>query len=1351
MELLEQCQKWHEEDEHQKIADALEAIPAEERTAEMDMELARAYNNLADPSNPEGKKLLRRAVKLMQAHEEQLGETYFWNFRMGYAWYYLDQEGRARRHFAKALELHPGDDPKINTRQDIEELLEDCGRRLSLPQFATSFRERTEKAWEAFAEQEERLRQLMDEDTNHERGDELVEQCDEILHLAFENIAFELGFNGEKHELILTPEGDSLKLFQLVYFQQHAPEKVLERWSILVGRQPVKNIGLRADGWEISGDDVQVWVKELGKDRLGLSVYCKKLLPLLQEEEGRVWWMITTLTDQVLGEIPHMRYIDAFDVLEQPGEGECVLLSALPDKLRDMGLDLSTNPEACMDRYTGYKMEPCQDPEADWRLDVIAGSTCCPGLVNGYLNCDDSAMDTLYADGVVAGFFCYPLDSFSGEDRSQQIFDFRDSLEDELIEGEAMECLTVTGGATGLYCGYLDFIAWDLIGALNAAKQFFEASPLPWASFHVFRRDAGTVRLKRPEEEAFQAEEQGEEPPLDDLEYIPYTPEAAEAFYQQIEQWNDADEYTRCIRVLDTIPEEWQDYRSAYALARALENYAVIGDRREGTPNFKGDKALLRAIEALQSVREEGQDKAQWNMRMAYGYQYLSGQEKKAIPYAQRWAELDPEDEDAPAVIRECQEANAKRSAAPKEEKHDRKGVFTGFVLLSRGVWDKAQFIRDMKEKWNIPVTDEDENDGTLAFEVGGMIGAVSLMPHPVPNGEAEDNAENNYMWPDAVKAAREHSAHILVAVVGKEETVLERGKLFVKMVAACCRQEYATGVYTSGVVFEPEYYESYADMLKEDELPIFNWVWFGLYRDQEGLSAYTCGMDVLGKDEMEVLNANEEPAELRNFLANIVSYVLENDVELHDGETIGFSETDKRRITRSEGVALPGQMTLKIAYESITNGWKRGEQDEVMEMDNAAWHLETLQKKKLPVEELNALSHMAIYLRWCMEHDLMDEGFMKQYGGVVKQVKADPNSVDLRIFLRDELDGRLVSSLFNKTGRAFASYYYGSTGLPPYYPGDIDNYTIGLIGLERNYSDEIQDEAYLFTPFDETYYQAMAQRIERRFVNWQGQQFDEATLEPSELARAMMNYLGCECTYFPAMKDDDPIMAAYSYDQRSAAHDGFVPVLVKVDETLWECLVMNTDPGSDGANGYTFDSDKVAEYRETMLAGPVPDGKAVLEKRIGWRKAEAEEDEMDWEQEVLGEMGGGEPVNRFASYWNPITRMTYPLILAKIPIKHPWEIFAYLPFGGWNDCPDTLQLMAAAKHWFEQYGAVPAAMTHDELEFILPAPIHEENAMETAIEQYGFCADLDQGDEGGIGILADTLRQSTVWYFWWD
>ena len=40
MNLLEQCQKWNEEDEFQKIIDTLEAIPAGERTPEMDSELA---------------------------------------------------------------------------------------------------------------------------------------------------------------------------------------------------------------------------------------------------------------------------------------------------------------------------------------------------------------------------------------------------------------------------------------------------------------------------------------------------------------------------------------------------------------------------------------------------------------------------------------------------------------------------------------------------------------------------------------------------------------------------------------------------------------------------------------------------------------------------------------------------------------------------------------------------------------------------------------------------------------------------------------------------------------------------------------------------------------------------------------------------------------------------------------------------------------------------------------------------------------------------------------------------------------------------------------------------------------
>ena len=1780
MDILKQCQKWHEKGQYQKIIDALEAIPAGERTPEMDSELARAYNNLADPYKPGGKEMLKKAIALLKPHEEYFAEDHCWNFRMGYSYYFLDQEGRALPYFRKALEKLPGD-------EDTQKLIDDCEHRISLPQFSECFRERTEDWWETFAEMEAELRQMMDDDKDHTRGAEIVAQMEGALNQAFDEISFEMGFNGEKYELILTPEGDKVKLFELVYFQKHAPKEVLEHWNILVGRQPLQNIGLRTeDGWDISGEDVQIWLEEQGENSFAISAYCEKLLPMLREEEGRAWWMLTTLTDQVLGEIPHMRYIDSFDVLEEPKAEPSMLMSQLPDALKERGLELSTNPEAYLEGYLGYEMKPNEDPDADWRLDVMAGSTCCAPLINGYLNADNDFMDDLHADGTVAGFFCYPLDTLREEEGSQKIFDFRDKLEEVFATDEGSEVLTLTGGATGLYCGYVDFIAWDIREALNMAKEFFEDSDIPWASFHTFRREAGTVNLKTPPEE--EPDDEDQVPELDEtltgMDYIPYTPQNVEEFFAQIEQWNDEDEYTRCIQALNAIPEDWRNYRTAYAMARALENYAIIGDHDEGTPNYKGDKALLRTIEVLESVREEGQDKAEWNMRMAYGYQYLYEQEAKAIPYAQRWAELDPEDENAPAVIRECKAEIRKRQRSRKkkakfvpgdtpfegfdltnfwddnwyalkeyvsdppsdeliasveeelgyklpaayiwlmkqhnggipvntcypcdeptcwsddhvaitgifgigrekscslcgelgsqfmideweypaigvaicdcpsaghdmifldyracgpqgepavvhvdqendykithladsfeeficgleheslydpdedvedleddadEEETDHKGSFAGSVLLSKAEWDKEQLIRDLREEWGIVDEEPDEgdedvenSDDAVVMRVGNMMLIVTLFHGHIPDNEAEINAENNYMWPEAVEVAKAHKAHIMVAVLGEEEKLLERGKLFTKAMAVCCKQKYATGVYTSGVVFEPRFYEGFADMMQEDELPIFNWVWFGLYRSEGGLNGYTYGMDVFGKEEMEVLNTDAEPEDLRDFLASLASYVLACDVTLKDGETIGFDADDKHTITRSSGVGLPEeQMTLKISWASsdddpdddgddpdgempedeeagvpevytgeemeaveghieqyfgevenvfheivspdihvdicivppteerdyytlVTMGmgahrmnvpeelaeykleraelaialpadWKLDRQsmqderwywpirllkvlarlpiasdtwlgfghtmdneedfaentklcaailtgpqsteeggevgtlpggeevnfyqviplyrDELEykmehdadalldkmngisfvvnptrqnaitrstlsnddfdgEMDDASYHLESIEEKELPIDPINAYNHMAIYLRWCMEHDLMGEDFLKEYSEVAKQVKADPASVDLREFIRDELDGCLFSVLFNQQGRAFAGYYYGE-GDSPYYPADVDDNALRFFGPERYHSDEFQDEAYLFIPFDEDYYQAMAEVIEERFENWQGQDFDEDTLEPSEVAQAIMEYLDCECTYFPSMADDDPIMSAYSYAKRESIQEGFVPVLIKADdETLLECLVMNADPEHD-ADFYEFDLKTVTEYRKKMLSAPVKDGKAVLEELTGQRKEEAEDDDLNWEEEVLGEMEGGYDNDRFSCYWDSDSHMTYPLILAKIPVKNPWEIFAYLPFGNWNECPDTPELMAVAKYWFQRYGAIPAAMSHDELEFLLPAPVSKEMAMEVATEQYGFCPDIvdQEQDDPTVGNLADVLWQSTVWYFWWD
>lgn len=256
-----------------------------------------------------------------------------------------------------------------------------------------------------------------------------------------------------------------------------------------------------------------------------------------------------------------------------------------------------------------------------------------------------------------------------------------------------------------------------------------------------------------------------------------------------------------------------------------------------------------------------------------------------------------------------------------REDGRGNVGSFAGFVLLSDVRWDKGQFKKDLYEEWGIEAVEDQEDEqqeaaeDSLVFSVGEMMAAVSLMPAPVPDHEAEDNAANNYMWPQAVEKARAHQAHLLVAVLGRGAPLLERGKLFVKLAATCCKQQNVLGVYTSGTVFQPEFYLDFAGMMRDDELPIFNWIWFGLYRNERGTSAYTYGMDMFGKDEMEVLNTDAQPSDLRDFLSDIVSYVLEADVTLRDGETIGFSADQQLPITRGPGVSLPG-ITLKIGYD---------------------------------------------------------------------------------------------------------------------------------------------------------------------------------------------------------------------------------------------------------------------------------------------------------------------------------------------------------------------------------------------------------------------------------------------------
>ena len=244
--------------------------------------------------------------------------------------------------------------------------------------------------------------------------------------------------------------------------------------------------------------------------------------------------------------------------------------------------------------------------------------------------------------------------------------------------------------------------------------------------------------------------------------------------------------------------------------------------------------------------------------------------------------------------------------------------TFVGFVLLDEVRFDAEKYVKDLKEDWNLDYDFEiTQEDNTIIADYNDMIMTASLMPAPIPDNEAVEQAKTNYRWEKAVEAAEKHKAHLLVSVINRGDMDnIEGAKHYVKLLANATKQEGCLGINILGTVIHPQMYYDFAKLYDEnDDFPIENIVYIGLYGDENNtVSGYTYGLEQFGKKELEIIKSLEEAEEVYNFLASISDYIITSDVVLNDGETIGFSEEQKIQISVSEGIAVDGE-TIKLGF----------------------------------------------------------------------------------------------------------------------------------------------------------------------------------------------------------------------------------------------------------------------------------------------------------------------------------------------------------------------------------------------------------------------------------------------------
>ncbi len=610
-ELMEQIDEWHKAEKHQEIIDALEQIPEAERDFETTGFLARAYNNIEEYA---------KAAELLESVREEGAEDERWNFRMGYAQYFLNNYREALDYFSKARELNPEDEYTLS-------IIRQCNMHLPLTR-------RVKEFWNWFVENEEKLSGMMNP-KSMEEADAFMEFISKGTNLISEDMHFNIGGD---HEFTFSVEGWPDLFIIYPYIISCMPECLKGKWKFFpFNPGKVGSFAYRVHDTDVDMGKIMVKASyDEKRENFNIRYYDKNLCALPEENSDGNFHVILEL---VLGEGVSFKYVNGIERASGIEEG-MIALSGLrqhiEETVKSHGHEFFENPK---DVYTGYQLTPKESDEL--RFDVIVGSTCLSSIVADYYHGSTEIFD--HADGFGVQALYMVFQNGVGEDN---ILNFRHDLEDRITEEilEPGNLGVITGGATGTEYSYIDLFVYDLRAFVKKVIPLLDE--YPEYSFYIsdFIRNGRIHQLTEAASEA-----------------IPYTKENKEEFLAQIEKWNDMEKFSKCIKALEDIPEAEQDYDMVMLLVRAYENYAILGDNGEEPEDDEKERALNKALELLESIREAGESQAGWNKRMAYAYQYLVEQEEKAIEYAKRWAELDPEDSSAVAVINECNEELEKR------------------------------------------------------------------------------------------------------------------------------------------------------------------------------------------------------------------------------------------------------------------------------------------------------------------------------------------------------------------------------------------------------------------------------------------------------------------------------------------------------------------------------------------------------------------------------------------------------------------------------------------------------------------------------------------------------------------
>lgn len=240
---------------------------------------------------------------------------------------------------------------------------------------------------------------------------------------------------------------------------------------------------------------------------------------------------------------------------------------------------------------------------------------------------------------------------------------------------------------------------------------------------------------------------------------------------------------------------------------------------------------------------------------------------------------------------------------------------------------------------------------------------------------------------------------------------------------------------------------------------------------------------------------------------------------------------------------------------------------------------------------------------------------------------------------------------------------------------------------------------------------------------------------EPAEI-----EYAGLKCVVVEE-RNQAKIMKLFQQMQAEGAKEGYTPFIILRDEDKSGRSVLDEWLGfaeEDHGSLSEYTRQILNEYEDLDAEEYFESSAQYYLEQQQWEKGEG--------QLYVGDINAAVPDHElYIDYVEQI-------YIAKVPTVKPYEVLAYIPVGGFNDCPPTKYHLAVAKKWYEAYGAVPCAVSYDIVQYYLADPVTDDAALEELKrEQYIYCYDIVDQGVGSLENLKRSLNGSSIWFFWWD